>query len=443
MKKVELVVDKFNAEFPHESSGPVLPNVRPFNFQEMKAEIMELLESFYGAPFTIQRICELLTSPLKHYRWCDKFMRGLEKNVRVVTVVEPRRLSSAGSSESSHYSAEDNLPVGPPDYSNATELLSASPLPSSSSYINGLEEKGDLTLSSLPTLDSSTLVTSPLREHCSLVDSMPTTPAPLQQLDSFTTVFASPPSTPLAVVSDMQIEAKYDSGSSSSSSSSDSSPQPSSSSLSPPFISDASHSNDDSDFEDAKADCDRLMSNVLKEENHSVNNSIPVIDDKNPPQENRNENEAENESENENENENENEDHENKDNENANENENENEDLNVNVNESESENKNKNATENEIEDVNELGLKEDEQKKLMTPEKPSETQEHLADELTLEMDSEVKIREKEAIEPPTVNQEELKSLDIVVGRSIELTDMKTTTNCADIEKDEKNQEEQE
>jgi len=47
--------------------------------------------------------------------------------------------------------------------------------------------------------------------------SSPNAVAPLQQLDSFTTVFSSPPSTPLAVVSDMP---PYDAASSSSSSSS-------------------------------------------------------------------------------------------------------------------------------------------------------------------------------------------------------------------------------
>src|SRR2546425_1254073 len=54
--------------------------------------------------------------------------------------------------------------------------------------------------------------------------SSPNAPAPLQQLDSFTTVFSSPPSTPLAVVCDML---PYDASSSSSSSgsSAESSPQ--------------------------------------------------------------------------------------------------------------------------------------------------------------------------------------------------------------------------
>ena len=33
----------------------------------------------YSAPFTIQRLCELMTEPGKHYRRTDKFLRGIEK----------------------------------------------------------------------------------------------------------------------------------------------------------------------------------------------------------------------------------------------------------------------------------------------------------------------------------------------------------------------------
>ena len=34
---------------------------------------------FCSAPFTIQRLCELLTEPNKHYQRIDKFLRGIEK----------------------------------------------------------------------------------------------------------------------------------------------------------------------------------------------------------------------------------------------------------------------------------------------------------------------------------------------------------------------------
>ena len=34
---------------------------------------------YCSAPFTIQRLCELITNPQEHYKSTDKFMRGLEK----------------------------------------------------------------------------------------------------------------------------------------------------------------------------------------------------------------------------------------------------------------------------------------------------------------------------------------------------------------------------
>ena len=48
-------------------------------------KVFEQLESFAGIPFTIQRIAELLTTPKRHYRRTDKFMRALEKNMLVVS----------------------------------------------------------------------------------------------------------------------------------------------------------------------------------------------------------------------------------------------------------------------------------------------------------------------------------------------------------------------
>lgn len=84
-KKVEIVLDEFNEKAP--ISAASCPN---FNFEETKQEIIKNLDSFYGAPFTIQRICELLTVPNKHYKRTDKFMRGLEKNVLVVSHVDPK-----------------------------------------------------------------------------------------------------------------------------------------------------------------------------------------------------------------------------------------------------------------------------------------------------------------------------------------------------------------
>lgn len=68
---------------------PPSPNVDPFNYERMKANLLERLDSFSNAPFTVQRICELLTNPRKEYNRADKFMRAVEKNVLVVSTRDP------------------------------------------------------------------------------------------------------------------------------------------------------------------------------------------------------------------------------------------------------------------------------------------------------------------------------------------------------------------
>lgn len=68
---------------------PPYPNVDPFNYDIMKNSLLERLDSFTSAPFTVQRLCELLTFPRKQYNRIDKFMRAIEKNILVVSTREP------------------------------------------------------------------------------------------------------------------------------------------------------------------------------------------------------------------------------------------------------------------------------------------------------------------------------------------------------------------
>ncbi|EFA02661.1 hypothetical protein TcasGA2_TC008382 [Tribolium castaneum] len=68
---------------------PPCPNVDIFNYDLMKNFILEKLDTFAAAPFTLQRICELLTTPRKEYNRIDKYMRALEKNILVVSTTEP------------------------------------------------------------------------------------------------------------------------------------------------------------------------------------------------------------------------------------------------------------------------------------------------------------------------------------------------------------------
>lgn len=57
----------------------------------MKKMLIERLESFSAAPFTIQRISELLSDPRKQYSRIDKFMRAVEKTILVVSTIPPGR----------------------------------------------------------------------------------------------------------------------------------------------------------------------------------------------------------------------------------------------------------------------------------------------------------------------------------------------------------------
>lgn len=70
---------------------PQYPNVDPFNYETMKKVLIEKLDSFAAAPFTIQRISELLSDPRKQYSRIDKFMRAVEKTILVVSTVPPGR----------------------------------------------------------------------------------------------------------------------------------------------------------------------------------------------------------------------------------------------------------------------------------------------------------------------------------------------------------------
>ena len=85
-----MVMDNFHRENPLTDSQLLVPNCKPFDYNDLKSEIMKSFDWFYAAPFTIQRLCELLVEPDKYYRRTDKLMRGIERNVLVVSTVQPR-----------------------------------------------------------------------------------------------------------------------------------------------------------------------------------------------------------------------------------------------------------------------------------------------------------------------------------------------------------------
>lgn len=100
--KLEVIITEFHESLPAEQSIPKMPNVDPFKYTEMKERIFEQLDSYSGVPFTVQRLCELLTQPKRHYKRVDKFMRGLEKVMLVVSTVDPLPVGGGGETMTSH-----------------------------------------------------------------------------------------------------------------------------------------------------------------------------------------------------------------------------------------------------------------------------------------------------------------------------------------------------
>lgn len=89
------------------------PNVGKFDLENSKEEILELIASFSEAPFTIQRICELLHSPFKYYDKISTFFRGLEKNLRVISSNDwPKSPAAAVEAENNCSTSKD--PIEPP-----------------------------------------------------------------------------------------------------------------------------------------------------------------------------------------------------------------------------------------------------------------------------------------------------------------------------------------
>lgn len=87
-EKLLNVITEFYESTPTLDVAPS-PNVDPFNYETMKTVLLERLEAFSNAPFTVQRLCELLTTPRKEYNRPDKFMRAIEKNILVVSTRGP------------------------------------------------------------------------------------------------------------------------------------------------------------------------------------------------------------------------------------------------------------------------------------------------------------------------------------------------------------------
>ncbi|XP_062057259.1 serine/threonine-protein phosphatase 4 regulatory subunit 2 isoform X5 [Lepus europaeus] len=117
--KLEKVMDDFRTSAP-EPRGPPNPNVEYIPFDEMKERILKIVTGFNGIPFTIQRLCELLTDPRRNYTGTDKFLRGVEKNVMVVSCVYPS--SEKTSSNSLNRMNGVMFPGNSPSYTDRSNI---------------------------------------------------------------------------------------------------------------------------------------------------------------------------------------------------------------------------------------------------------------------------------------------------------------------------------
>ncbi|XP_069906674.1 serine/threonine-protein phosphatase 4 regulatory subunit 2 isoform X6 [Oryctolagus cuniculus] len=112
-------MDDFRTSAP-EPRGPPNPNVEYIPFDEMKERILKIVTGFNGIPFTIQRLCELLTDPRRNYTGTDKFLRGVEKNVMVVSCVYPS--SEKTSSNSLNRMNGVMFPGNSPSYTDRSNI---------------------------------------------------------------------------------------------------------------------------------------------------------------------------------------------------------------------------------------------------------------------------------------------------------------------------------
>lgn len=178
--KLEKVMDDFRTSAP-EPRGPPNPNVEYIPFDEMKERILKIVTGFNGIPFTIQRLCELLTDPRRNYTGTDKFLRGVEKNVMVVSCVYPSSEKNNSSSlnrmngvmfpgNSPNYTDRSNIngpgtprPLNRPKVSLSVPMTTNGLPESTDSKESNLQQNEDKTRSDSPTSDLESSSVSPIK----------------------------------------------------------------------------------------------------------------------------------------------------------------------------------------------------------------------------------------------------------------------------------------
>ncbi|KAF7490717.1 Serine/threonine-protein phosphatase 4 regulatory subunit 2 [Sarcoptes scabiei] len=155
-KKIEIVIDDFHSKYPLKDEQTCVPNCDPFDYDSIKSNILQCFDWFCAAPFTIQRLCELLIEPYRHYKRTDKFMRGIEKNIIVVSTIQPQpNKYSTPETIEKKTSFRDLYPHFP--LTSASSMLSRSP-PSNSSPSSSSSSSCSSSASASPSQTSNSMI---------------------------------------------------------------------------------------------------------------------------------------------------------------------------------------------------------------------------------------------------------------------------------------------
>ena len=133
ISKVSRVMDNFCSL--QEKSEPSSDEEKGKELKTVKERILQRLNDFDGIPFTIQRIAELVIEPNKNYKLFEKYLRAVEKNVMVITTIDPtgNRIVTESQQIAANTWNENLLP--PPSPSSRVRRMSVDEMADTSSNV--------------------------------------------------------------------------------------------------------------------------------------------------------------------------------------------------------------------------------------------------------------------------------------------------------------------
>lgn len=106
---------------------------------EIKREeqnLSKIVHDMCEPPFTIQRICELLYEPMRYYDKGDKFVRAIEKNLRVISPHEEPREPEKTGCEATNISDSQENPQNQESGSQEEDILTSPSSPQQGQLID-------------------------------------------------------------------------------------------------------------------------------------------------------------------------------------------------------------------------------------------------------------------------------------------------------------------